>query len=61
MFPKASLADAAIVPFVRQFAAVDPAWFDAQPLPAVQAWLAAWLDSDLFKACMSKIDAKVLS
>jgi glutathione S-transferase len=39
---------------VRQFAAVDQKWFDAQPLPAVQTWLAAWLSSDLFAAIMKK-------
>ncbi len=47
--------DLAIFPFVRQFAAVDRAWFDAQPLPALQAWLAAWLTSWLFTACMAKL------
>ena len=34
-----ALADAAIMPFVRQFAQVDRPWFDAQPLPHLQAWL----------------------
>ncbi|WP_323003318.1 glutathione S-transferase [Denitromonas sp.] len=47
-----SLADAALLPFVRQFAAVDPAWFDAAPLPALRRWLNAWLDSPLFAAVM---------
>ncbi len=51
---RASLADAAIFPFVRQFAAVNQAWFDAEALPAVQAWLAHWLSSDLFAAIMKK-------
>jgi glutathione S-transferase len=46
--------DVAIFPFVRQFAAVETAWFSEQPLPAVQAWLAGWLGSDLFAACMVK-------
>jgi glutathione S-transferase len=46
--------DLAIFPFVRQFAAVAPAWFAGQPWPQVQAWLAAWLDSRLFEACMAK-------
>lgn len=32
-------ADIAIFPFVRQFAAVEPAWFGALPLPALQGWL----------------------
>jgi len=48
-------ADIGIFPFARQFAAVDPAWFDAQPLPAVQRGLQGWLASALFAACMPKI------
>lgn len=51
---RSSLADAAIMPFVRQFAQVDRAWFDAQPLPALQAWLKAWTGSDLFGEVMQK-------
>ncbi|WP_426168801.1 glutathione S-transferase [Sandarakinorhabdus sp. DWP1-3-1] len=46
------LADIAIMPFVRQFAAVDRGWFAAQPLPRVQAWLAALETSPLFMASM---------
>jgi glutathione S-transferase len=47
--------DLAIFPFVRQFAGVDPRWFADQDLPALQAWLAAWLDSRLFEACMTRL------
>lgn len=47
--------DLAIFPFVRQFAAIDPAWWTLQPLPALQAWLARWLASPLFEACMVKL------
>ncbi len=47
--------DLAIFPFVRQFAAVEPQWFSDQKLPAVQAWLAGWLGSPLFAACMVKL------
>ena len=54
MASRASLADVAMFPFVRQFAAVDKAWFDVQPLPAVQAWLSSWLASELFAKCMAK-------
>lgn len=46
------LNDAAIVPFVRQFAAVDPRWFDAQALPHLRAWLDDYLGSDLFRSIM---------
>lgn len=49
------LADAAIMPFVRQFAAVDRAWFDAQPLRHVHTWLAGHLASDLFAAIMMRV------
>lgn len=49
-------ADLAIFPFVRQFAAVDPAWFEGQlPLPALKAWLAGWLSHPLFTAAMAKL------
>ncbi len=47
--------DLAIFPFVRQFAAVEPRWFADRELPALQAWLAAWLGSGLFAACMTKL------
>ena len=46
------LADMAIMPFVRQFAETDRAWFDAQPLPRLQAWLQGHLASPLFAAAM---------
>jgi len=47
-------ADIGIFPFVRQFAAVDPERFEALPLPALKAWLAAWLESGLFAEAMRK-------
>lgn len=47
--------DFSIVPFVRQFAAVDTAWFYSLPLGRVQAWLASWLHSQLFEASMHKL------
>ncbi|MEJ2409719.1 MAG: glutathione S-transferase [Novosphingobium sp.] len=49
------LADMAIMPFVRQFAAVDPAWFDARPLPNLRGWLAGHLASELFAAVMMRV------
>lgn len=48
------LADAAIMPFVRQFAAADPAWFSQQPLPHLQEWLDGHLASDLFATAMMR-------
>lgn len=53
--PVRGLADAALIPFVRQFAAVDRAWFDAQPLPALKTWLAWHLASGLFHAIMLRV------
>lgn len=50
--------DLALFPFVRQFAAVDAAWFTAQALPGLQRWLAHWLASPLFEACMVKLPAQ---
>ena len=49
-----SLADAAIFPFVRQFAHTDRDWFAAQALPHLQAWLAGHLASPVFVAIMHK-------
>lgn len=46
--------DAAIVPFVRQFAAVDRVWFEAQPLPHLRRWLDAYLGSALFQSIMAR-------
>lgn len=47
--------DLAVMPFVRQFAAVDPAWWATQDLPALRSWLNGWLTHPLFVACMAKL------
>ena len=52
---KRGVADAAIMPFVRQFAAVDSDWFAAQSIPHVKAWLAGHLGSALFQAIMVRV------
>jgi glutathione S-transferase len=52
---RVALADMAIVPFVRQFAHVDPDWFSAQPWPRLRAWLQAWQASPLFERIMQKV------
>ena len=49
-----SFTDIALFAFVRQFAATDPLWFDALPLPALQAWLNGLLVSDLFAQIMTR-------
>jgi len=50
------MADAAIMPFVRQFAGVDRDWFEAQPLPCLKTWLAHHLASDLFERIMHRAE-----
>lgn len=50
--PHWTMTDAALAPFVRQFAETDRPWFDALPLPAVQRWLAAFQASPMFAAIM---------
>lgn len=49
-----SLADVALMPFVRQFAHVDREWFAQAPYPHLQRWLQRFLDSALFVAIMAK-------
>jgi glutathione S-transferase len=54
MGDRISLADVAILPFIRQFANADRKWFDALDYPALQAWLAAFLKSPAFLETMTK-------
>lgn len=49
-----TLADAAVAPFVRQFALADRTWFDAQDWTALRAWLDQFTESDRFVAIMQK-------
>jgi len=49
-----SLADFAILPFVRQFAHVDQAWFYAQPWTGVIDWLDRFKASQRFAHVMQK-------
>ena len=53
----ATLADFAILPFVRQFANTDRPWFDAQPWPNLINWLDRFLESPAFAAIMVKYPA----
>jgi glutathione S-transferase len=55
--PARGFADAAIMPFVRQFAAVDGEWFDAQPLAHLKTWLHGHLISTLFDTIMVRVPA----
>ncbi|AIL60779.1 glutathione S-transferase [Pseudomonas alkylphenolica] len=49
-----SLADAALLPLMRQFAGVEPDWFASAPYPHLRGWLQGWLESALFKAIMAR-------
>nr|WP_317199834.1 glutathione S-transferase [uncultured Psychrobacter sp.] len=51
---KVTLADIAIMPFVRQFAHVDRNAFYELPYPNVQRWLNHWLAHTLFLQVMTK-------
>lgn len=55
MGDRPTLADLAIFPFVRQFAQIDRAWFDAQSWPHLIRWLDSFLQSPDFQAAMTKI------
>ena len=46
--------DVAIMPFIRQFAAVEPGWFEQCEYAAVRYWLQGMLDSALFQNVMKK-------
>ena len=50
----AALADVALFPFVRQFAAVDAVWFAQSAYISTRQWLSAWIESELFKQIMHK-------
>jgi len=52
--PTITLSDIATMPFVRQFAHVDKAWFDEAEYPKLQHWLQAWLTSEIFLKVMTK-------
>ena len=54
IFDKPTLADFAILPFVRQFAFIDKPWFDAQPWTQLQQWLERFLSSPRFAQIMPK-------
>ncbi len=51
---KLSVADVAIMPFIRQFAHVDIHWFRRTQYTALQCWLDEFLASALFNRVMEK-------
>ena len=66
MGPEWCWVDAAIAPFVRQFARTDREWFDAQAWQALQNWLSNFENSETYAVVMHKYkvwhkDAKPVS
>jgi glutathione S-transferase len=53
--PHFGLADAALAPFVRQFAHTDARWFAEQAWPALQTWLARFEQSPAYLRTMDKV------
>jgi glutathione S-transferase len=49
-----SLADAAIFPFIRQFASLDNVWFQSSEYQSLNDWLGKILKSGLFLSIMAK-------
>lgn len=49
-----TMADMAIMPFIRQFSGVDKPWFEASHYIKLKAWLEELLNSVLFKSVMQK-------
>ena len=49
-----TLCDVAIMPFIRQFAGVEPKWFEHSDYPRVRDWLKRQIDSELFRTAMQK-------
>ena len=50
-----TMVDVALLPFIRQFAFVNKAWFDVAPYPKIQAWLEKFITSELFNSSMVKL------
>ena len=51
-----SLADMAILPFIRQFANTDFEWFEKQNWPNVKKWLNTFICSEIFNLIQIKYD-----
>ncbi|HEY9277438.1 MAG TPA: glutathione S-transferase [Methylotenera sp.] len=49
-----SLADIAVFPFIRQFAAVDTNWFESSDYIKLKSWLQRMVESELFQGVMVK-------
>jgi glutathione S-transferase len=49
-----SLADIALLPFIRQFARIERQWYLQAPYPNVRSWLNKYLQSAMFTKVMAK-------
>jgi glutathione S-transferase len=49
-----SLADLALLPFIRQFARIERQWYLQSPYPEVKRWLNQYLQSPMFTRVMAK-------
>lgn len=54
MSDKESLADIALIPFIRQFARIERQWYLQSPYPMVRQWLNSYLQSSVFTKVMAK-------
>ena len=54
MSNKESLADLALLPFIRQFARVERQWYLQSPYPKLRQWLNRYLQSAMFTKVMAK-------
>ncbi|MFQ3176659.1 MAG: glutathione S-transferase [Psychromonas sp.] len=54
MGEKPSLADIAILPFIRQFSRTDRQWYLQAPYPNLRRWLKTHIQSPLFSKIMTK-------
>ena len=49
-----SLADIALLPFIRQFARIERQWYLQSPYPKLKNWLNCYLQSPMFTRVMAK-------
>ncbi len=54
MSSKTSLADIALLPFIRQFARVERQWYLQSPYLHLRKWLDSYLQSSMFTIVMTK-------
>ncbi|MGO2498533.1 MAG: glutathione S-transferase [Vibrio litoralis] len=54
MADQESLADLALLPFIRQFARVERQWYLQSPYPKLRQWLNQYLQSKMFSKVMTK-------